>query len=138
MPRVRPTHRLTARRFGPVSCSGDGDCPEGTTCEGGTCVDDFGQPVEAEQTVIADEPVRYHAQGTDLTRSEAGEDVIDNPAITGRAELLNDLQAGDSVTLEAITEDFDTLEDLEVAGSPLAAYGRRSRPTATHVELETA
>ncbi|OIB56604.1 hypothetical protein [Natrialba sp. SSL1] len=138
MSRLRPTHRLTAERFGSIECGSDGDCPEGTTCEDGVCVDGYGQPVEDDYTVVEDRPVRYHANGTELTRSESGTDVVDNPAIEGRADLLSDLQAGDTVTLEPIAEGYQTYDNLEIVGSPLPAYGRRSRPTATHVELETA
>ncbi|MDJ1434777.1 hypothetical protein [Halostagnicola sp. A-GB9-2] len=138
MPRLRPTHRLTAKRFGTVECGGDGDCPDGTECENGVCIDGYGQPVEDDYTVVDDRPVRYHSDGTELTRTEAGEDVIDNPAVVGRAELLTELQAGDSVTLKPITDGYQTYDDLEITGSPLPAYGRRSRPTAAHIELETA
>ncbi|WP_140408904.1 hypothetical protein [Natronolimnobius baerhuensis] len=129
---------MTAKRFGTVECNGSGDCPDGTVCEDGVCVDGYGQPVEDDYTVVEDRPVRYHANGTELTRSESGTDVVDNPAIEGRADLLTGLQAGDSVTLEPMSDGFDTHTDLEIVGSPLPAYGRRSRPTATHVELETA
>lgn len=138
MPRLRPTHRLTAERFGVVECDSDDDCPDGYECDDGVCVDGYGQPLEDDHPVVEDAPVRYHADGTELTRTEAGEEVVDNPAVVGRSELLNELQAGDSVTLEPIAGGYQTYDDLEIVGSPLPAYGRRSRPTATHIELETA
>lgn len=143
MPRHRnrqhATHELTVEREGEIPCSGDGDCPEGSTCgSDGVCVDGYGTPLTGSTTVVDDEPVEYDSGGTSFVRGSTGERVSRAPTITGRGGLIGDVEEGDIVTLTPLPPNpvGEVIDDLAVA-SINPDYGRRARVGKTTIELES-
>lgn len=142
MPRHRnrqhATHELTVEREGELSCTADGDCPEGSTCDDGTCVDAYGTPVTGSSTVLTDEPVEYDSGGTSFVRASTGERVERTPTITGRGGLIADVEEGDHVTLTPLPQ---APSGEELTGLAIASidgdYGRRARVGKTTIELES-
>lgn len=141
MPRIRPTHRLSARREGEISCSIDGDCPEGSTCgSDGICVDAYDTPLLAESDVIGGTAgdsmsVRFHVEGVELTRSAVGEEVDRSPAIEAIGDLSATVNEGDIIALEAMVDPHDDYADLE-ARAVIEVYGRGARPRKTIIQTE--
>lgn len=143
MTHITPTHTLTASRLGPVACSVDSDCPDGTVCgPDGVCVstDGYGvdgDPITRPQNTITDPVyVRFNPDGTQLDRTNMGTQIDRSPAVIGETELGQQVREGDTVTLESIApqnEDYDALEVQAVTES----YGpQRARPVRTVLRTE--
>lgn len=140
MTRIRPTHRLTAQREGEVSCSADGDCPEGASCSDGVCVDAYDTPLTDLSDVIGGSagdpmPIRFHVNGVDFTRTAVGADVDRSPAIEAIGDLSATLMEGDTIALDALVEAHDDYDALEAQGV-IEVYGRQARPRKTIIETE--
>ena len=142
MPRHRSrqsaTHALTATRSdAELTCSADGECPPGYHCEGGVCVDGYGEPATGERTVVESEPVEYDPEETSYVRTESGGIVTRTPIVMGRAAALLDIDEGDTVTLTPLadTGGDEPLQDLE-AVSVVPVKTRRARYGKAKIELE--
>lgn len=141
MPRIRPTHQLSAQREGEISCTGDGDCPEGSTCgSDGVCVDAYDTPLLDESDVIGGAagdpmPVRFHVEGVELTQTAVGGRVDRSPAIEAIGDLSATIEEGDILSLDALIDAHDDYADLEAQGV-IEVYGRQARPRKTIIQTE--
>ena len=144
MPRHRTrqhaTHELTVDREDTIECSGDGDCPDDSTCDldEGVCVDAYGTPKTTEREVLSGKIVEFDSGGTSFVRGSTGERVERTPTISGRGDLAELIEEGDRVTLNPLAESGGgpTITDLAVASIDVN-YGRRARPAGTTIELES-
>lgn len=141
MRRLKPTHLLSATSAGEISCSGDGDCPEGATCnDDGVCVDDYGTPVSGETDVVGGDagdavPVRFHVEGINLQRGAFGAEVNRSPAMVALTPVAQDLTEGDTISLESIAESNEDYSALE-AQAIVEVYGRGARPQKVIIRTE--
>jgi len=140
--RINPTHTLSATRSGEISCSNDDDCPPGSTCVDGVCVDDYGTALSGESDLIggsAGDPVavRFHIEGVSLTRTTIGETVDRSPAVEAPPGVGETLREGDTLALTPLadTEGGPTIDDLEVQAIR-RVYSRRARPPKVVVETD--
>ena len=133
----RATHRLTATRSGgTATCDVDADCPEGSECVDGVCVDPLsGEPIDGDdETVLDAVPVRFRSGGTEFVRAETGERVERSDTVTGGRELLV-IEEGDSIDLDALDNGREAIENVEVRGVE-PHEGRHGRVSSVTIELE--
>lgn len=146
MPRITPTHTLSATTDGTIPCNGGGDCPGNATCgPDGVCVDAYDTAITGPSDLIGGSagdpvPVRFHPQGANidlaLVRTATGGDVQRSPMIEAPGDLSRDLSEGDTLALEPIADGYDTYDDLE-ARAVAEIYGpQRARPAKTVIETE--
>ena len=126
---------MTVRRFGPIECESDADCPDWATCStDGVCVDELGDPIEDDQVILEDVPVRYDADH-EVARDEEGAVVRRTPAAKAAGDYVGAVEETDEVDLEPISDAGKPYNGLEVRGVE-PVHGRRSRPVKTTITLE--